>query len=50
MPGLGENSTGARLLSRVTQRSWTRLDLKPGLDVYAQIKGVAWVRREEPSA
>jgi molybdate transport system ATP-binding protein len=47
--GLGENGTGARLLSRVTQRSWTQLDLKPGLDVYAQIKGVALVRREDPS-
>lgn len=47
--GLGENGTGARLLSRVTQRSWSQLDLKPGLDVYAQIKGVALVRREEPT-
>jgi len=47
--GLGENGTGARLLSRVTRRSWTRLDLRPGLDVYAQIKGVSLVRREDRS-
>ena len=46
--GLGEQGAGARLLSRVTQRSWTLLDLKPGLDVYAQIKGVALVRRTGP--
>lgn len=44
--GLGEDGKGARLLSRVTQRSWGQLDLKLGLDVYAQVKGVALVRRE----
>ena len=48
--GLGENGTGARLLSRVTQRSWRQLELKPGLDVFAQVKGVALVRREGASA
>jgi molybdate transport system ATP-binding protein len=48
--GLGENGNGARLLSRVTQRSWDLLDLKPGLDVYAQIKGVALIRPESPSS
>lgn len=47
---LGEEGAGPRLLSRVTQRSWSQLDLKPGLSVYAQIKGVALVRREDPSA
>jgi molybdate transport system ATP-binding protein len=47
--GLGQDGEGARLLSRVTERSWKELDLKPGLDVYAQVKGVALVRREEPS-
>jgi molybdate transport system ATP-binding protein len=47
--GLGADGAGARLLSRVTERSWKELDLKPGLDVYAQIKGVALVRREEPA-
>jgi molybdate transport system ATP-binding protein len=44
--GLGESGAGARLLSRITQRSWNQLDLKPGLDVFTQIKGVALVRRE----
>jgi hypothetical protein len=38
---LREDGTGARLLSRVTQRSWNELDLKPGRGVYAQIKGAA---------
>jgi len=48
--GLGEDGEGARLLSRVTERSWNELGLRPGLDVYAQVKGVALVRREEPGA
>jgi molybdate transport system ATP-binding protein len=47
--GLGPEGEGARLLSRVTERSWKELDLQPGLDVFAQIKGVALVRREEPT-
>jgi molybdate transport system ATP-binding protein len=47
--GLGPDGKGARLLSRVTERSWKELDLQPGLDVFAQIKGVALVRREEPT-
>jgi molybdate transport system ATP-binding protein len=46
--GLGPDGTGARLLCRVTERSWNELALAPGLDVYAQIKGVALVRREGP--
>ena len=48
--GLGSDGSGAKLLSRVTERSWKELDLKPGLDVFAQVKGVALVRREEPAA
>ena len=47
--GLGPGGEGARLLSRVTQRSWQELALEPGLDVFAQIKGVALVNREEPA-
>jgi molybdate transport system ATP-binding protein len=43
--GLGEDGMGARLLSRVTRRSWNLLDLAPGVSVYAQVKGVALVRR-----
>ena len=48
--GLGEDGEGARLLSRVTQRSWNELGLHAGLSVYAQVKGVALVRREDPAA
>ncbi|CCE03917.1 molybdenum ABC transporter ATP-binding protein [Bradyrhizobium sp. STM 3809] len=48
--GLGETGGGARLLSRVTQRSWNELGLQAGLAVYAQVKGVALVRREDPAA
>jgi molybdate transport system ATP-binding protein len=48
--GLGPDGSGARLLSRVTERSWKELDLQPGLEVYAQVKGVALVRRAEPAA
>ena len=43
--GLGENGQGARLLTRVTRRSWSLLDLAPGCHVYAQVKGVALVGR-----
>jgi molybdate transport system ATP-binding protein len=39
--GLGSEGKGARLLARVTRRSWQRLELHEGLDVYAQIKSVA---------
>lgn len=35
---------GTRLLSRITQASATRLGIRPGLAVWAQIKGVAMVR------
>ena len=43
--GLGEDGAGARLLSRVTRRSWNLLDLSAGTVVHAQVKGVALVRR-----
>ena len=49
MLGLGDDGAGARLLSRVTRRSWRLLGLAPGLDVYAQVKGVALVRRRAPA-
>lgn len=39
--GLGPSGGGARLLARVTRRSWQRLELREGLDVFAQIKSVA---------
>ncbi len=42
--GLGESGSGARLLARVTRRSWETLGLAEGIAVYAQVKGVALAR------
>jgi molybdate transport system ATP-binding protein len=39
--GLGADGSGARLLARVTRRSWEQLDLAEGMTVYAQVKSVA---------
>ncbi|HYH38205.1 MAG TPA: molybdenum ABC transporter ATP-binding protein [Azospirillum sp.] len=47
---LGEDGAGARLLARVTRKSWEALGLAPGQPVYAQIKGVALVNREAAQA
>ena len=41
---LGEAGEGARVLARVTHRSWARLGFAPGERVHAQIKGVALMR------
>ena len=41
--GLGPQGDGARLLARVTRRSWELLELAQGLDIYAQVKAVALV-------
>jgi molybdate transport system ATP-binding protein len=38
---LGEDGAGARLLARVTKRSWNALGLAIGARVVAQVKGVA---------
>jgi molybdate transport system ATP-binding protein len=38
---LDPKGRGARLLARVTRRSWDRLGLTEGMEVYAQIKSVA---------
>jgi molybdate transport system ATP-binding protein len=38
---LGADGGGARLLARVTRRSWDHLQLAEGLAVFAQVKGVA---------
>jgi molybdate transport system ATP-binding protein len=38
---LGFDGTGARLLARVTRRSWEQLALAEGMEAYAQIKSVA---------
>lgn len=40
---LGADGGGARLLARVTRKSWDALGLAPGRAVFAQIKGVALV-------
>ncbi|HVO00883.1 MAG TPA: molybdenum ABC transporter ATP-binding protein [Candidatus Cybelea sp.] len=42
--GLRPDGQGARLLARVTRRSWEHLALAEGLDLYAQIKSVALAR------
>jgi len=42
---LGADGLGDRLLARVTRRSWARLRLAAGQQVFAQIKGAALVRR-----
>ncbi len=47
--GLGEDGQGARLLSRVTARSWRLLGLSQGMSVYAQVKGAALVRKAAPA-
>jgi len=39
--GLGIEGTGARVLARITQRSWDVLALAEGANVFAQIKAVA---------
>jgi molybdate transport system ATP-binding protein len=38
---ISEEGGGVRLLARVTRRSWDRLGLAEGMNVYAQIKSVA---------
>ncbi|PWC42374.1 hypothetical protein TSO221_21580 [Azospirillum sp. TSO22-1] len=47
---LGEDGGGARLLARVTRKSWDALGLAPGQPVSVQIKGVALVNREASAA
>lgn len=39
--GLGPDGAGARLICRVTRRSWDRLALAEGMAVHAQVKSVA---------
>ena len=41
---LGTAGQGARLLARVTRRSWVTLGLRPGDLVHAQVKSIALVR------
>ena len=46
----GAEGEGARVLSRITRRSWDALGLAPGQPIVAQIKGVALVAGAEPDA
>ncbi len=46
--GLGPEGAGDRILARVTQRSWKLLELSQGMDVHAQIKGVALISGSPP--
>jgi molybdate transport system ATP-binding protein len=39
--GLGPRGAGARILARVTRRSWDALSLREQMTVYAQVKSVA---------
>ncbi len=39
--GLGPDGAGARLLARITRRSWEKLNLREGMDLWAQVKGVS---------
>jgi molybdate transport system ATP-binding protein len=49
---LGPAGGGARILARISRRSWDALGLAPGQPIFAQIKGMALVRggqaAEEP--
>ena len=38
---LGEDGEGARLLARMTRKSWEELSFAPGQNVYAQVKSVS---------
>jgi molybdate transport system ATP-binding protein len=40
--GLGSEGGGARLLARVTRRSWDLLGLRSGMSVHAQVKAVSF--------
>ncbi|TCT06801.1 molybdenum ABC transporter ATP-binding protein [Aquabacter spiritensis] len=48
--GLGADGAGDRLLARVTRRSFVQLDLRVGLAVHAQVKGVALAAAGSPPA
>ncbi len=47
---LGPEGDGARILARITRRSWDELRLAPGRPVFAQIKGVALLSPPHPDA
>ena len=39
--GLGADGAGARLLARITRRSWDKLKLREGMELWVQVKGVS---------
>ncbi len=42
---LTADGSGARLLARITRRSWEQLGLADGMSVFAQVKGVSLARK-----
>ncbi|MDB5594190.1 MAG: Molybdate transporter, ATP-binding protein [Hyphomicrobiales bacterium] len=38
---LGDSAAGARLVARITRKSWDELGLAVGMDVFAQVKGIS---------
>lgn len=48
--GLGEDGQGARLLARISRKSWDALGFQPGQRVVARVKGVALAERPQPDA
>jgi molybdate transport system ATP-binding protein len=47
---LGADGRGARLLARITRRSWDQLGLAEAMDVFAQVKGVSLVAPAQATA
>jgi molybdate transport system ATP-binding protein len=47
---LGQTGSGAKMLARITQRSWDQLELAEGMDIFAQVKGVSLVSGPDRSA
>ncbi len=45
---LGPDGAGARILARITRRSWDELGFGPGQPIFAQIKGVALISLPHP--
>jgi molybdate transport system ATP-binding protein len=45
---LGEDGAGARLLARVSQKSWEELGFARGQNVFAQVKSVALGKADVP--
>jgi molybdate transport system ATP-binding protein len=45
---LGEDGSGARIVALITRKSCDRLALRPGMAVFAQIKGVALIASGAP--